>query len=196
MWKFIALALLLAVGAARAETGYVTDQLSLGLHNASDTSDRPFRMLKSGDSFDIISREGYYAHIRLADGTTGYVKANFIVTEPPAAFIVRQTADERDRLAAELADLRSAFAEPAERMAELQAGASAARSEADAANALVAELQASNEDLVERQARYAYSLPYSWVGGAALICLVAGVLLGAWWTDRQSRRRHGGIRVV
>ena len=50
MWKFRALALLLAAGAAHAETGYVTDQLSLGLHNASDTSDRPFRMLKSGDS--------------------------------------------------------------------------------------------------------------------------------------------------
>ena len=33
---------------AAAETGYVTDRLMLGLHEAADTSDRPFRSLESG----------------------------------------------------------------------------------------------------------------------------------------------------
>ena len=33
---------------ASAETGYVTDRLILGLHQAEDTSDRAFRSLESG----------------------------------------------------------------------------------------------------------------------------------------------------
>ena len=28
-----------------------------------------------------------------------------------------------------------------------------------------------------------------------IIALIAGILLGQWWDDRQSRKRHGGIRV-
>lgn len=180
----------------RAETGYVTDILSLGLHRAADTSDAPFRTLRSGDAFEILSRDGYYARVQLPDGTTGYVKANFIVAEKPARAIVEETAAERDRLAAELEDLKAAFAEPAARMDLLQQQVASLEAERDAAAARAAELEAANQGLVARQERYRHSLPYSWVAGAALICLVAGILIGLWWVDRQIRRRHGGVRVV
>ncbi len=181
---------------ARAETGYVTDILSLGLHRAEDTSDSPFRTLRSGDEFEILSRDGYYARVELPDGTIGYVKANFIVTDKPARAIVDETAVERDRLAAELEDLKAAFAEPAARMELLQQQSSSLRAERDAAASRVEELEAANTALAARQERYRYSLPYSWVAGAALICLVGGILLGLWWVDRQMRRRHGGIRIL
>lgn len=180
----------------RAETGYVTDVLSLGLHRAQDTSDTPFRTLRSGDAFEILERDGYYARVQLPDGTTGYVKANFIVTEKPARAIVDETAAERDRLAAKLSDLEAAFAEPAARMDQLQQQLTSLEAERDAAAARAAELEVANRDLVARQERYRHSLPYSWVAGAALICLLAGVLIGLWWVDRQIRRRHGGVRVV
>jgi SH3 domain protein len=180
----------------RAETGYVTDVLSLGLHRAEDTSDAPFRTLRSGDAFEILARDGYYARVQLPDGTTGYVKANFIVTEKPARAIVDETAEERDRLAAELEDLKAAFAEPALRMEELQQQVASLEAERDAAAMRAAELEAANGDLAARHERYRHSLPYGWVAGAALICLVAGILIGLWWVDRQIRRRHGGVRVV
>jgi SH3 domain protein len=180
----------------RAETGYVTDVLSLGLHRAEDTSDAPFRTLRSGDAFEILERDGYYARVQLPDGTTGYLKANFIVTEKPARAIVDETAAERDRLAAELSDLRSAFAEPAARLDQLQQQVASLATERDAAAARAAGLEAANRDLVARQERYRHSLPYGWVAGAALLCLVGGVLIGFWWVDRQIRRRHGGVRVV
>jgi SH3 domain protein len=180
----------------RAETGYVTDVLSLGLHRAEDTSDAPFRTLRSGDAFEILERDGYYARVQLPDGTTGYVKANFIVTEKPARAIVDETAAERDRLAAELLDLKAAFAEPAARMGQLQQQVASLEAERDAATTRAAELEVANRDLVARQERYRHSLPYGWVAGAALICLLGGVLIGFWWVDRQIRRRHGGVRVV
>ena len=187
---------LCVAASARAETGYVTDILSLGLHRAADTSDAPFRTLRSGDEFEILSRDGYYARVRLPDGTTGYVKAAFIVTDEPARRIVDATAAERDRLAAELADLRAAFAEPAARLEALEQTAARLTGERDAAAARAAELESANAELVARQARYRFSLPYGWVAGAGLLCLLGGILLGLWWTDRQIRQRHGGIRVM
>jgi hypothetical protein len=72
----------------------------------------------------------------------------------------------------------------------------ALRAERDEAMASAAQLEESNQSLAAKQERYRYSLPYTWVAGAMLVCLVAGGLLGLWWVDRQSRRRHGGIRVI
>jgi ElaB/YqjD/DUF883 family membrane-anchored ribosome-binding protein len=194
--RCLALVVCIAAGAAHAETGYVTDVLSLGLHRASDTSDEPFQTLRSGDEFEILARDGYYAQVRLPDGTTGYVKASFIVTEKPARLIVEQTAAERDALAAELAELKSAFAEPAARLDALQLEAATLRTDRDAAVQRSAELEEANAGLVELQEDYRYSLPYAWVAGAALLCFVAGILLGLWWIDHRIRRRHGGIRVI
>jgi SH3 domain protein len=187
---------ILAISAASAETGYVTDTLSLGLHRAADTSDSAFRTLRSGDSFEILSRNGYYAQVRTPDGDTGFVKVAYVVTDKPAKLIVEETAAQRDTLAAELADLKSAFAEPAARLESMQQQAVELEAAAAAATTRADELESANERLVAKQAQYQHSLPITWVGGAMLICLVAGVLLGVWWVDRQSRRRHGGIRVV
>ena len=100
---------LIAVG----ETGYVTDRLILGLHQAEDTSDQAFRSLESGQEFEILSRDRLYARIQLPDGTQGYVKAAYIVSEKPAKLIVSQTQAEVERLAGELNAARAAFAEPA-----------------------------------------------------------------------------------
>ena len=192
----IAATLLLAHAAAIAETGYVTDRLRLGLHVAADTSDTPFRYLESGDSFEILQRNGYYGEVRLPDGTTGFVKLGYVVVEPPAALIVSQTLAENERLAAELAETRAAFEDPAARIEELQSSVATLTADLETQVERSATLAGENDRLVARQATYAYSLPYRWVAGAILVCLVGGVVLGVWWVDRQNRRRHGGIRVV
>lgn len=189
-------ALLFLATSALAETGYVTDRLRLGLHNAEDTSDRPFRYLESGDSFEILSRNGYYGQVQLEDGTTGFVKLGYVVTEPPAALIVSQTQAENDRLAAELAETRAAFEDPAAKMEELRVEAARLKSDLDEQTSRASTLADENESLVARQAAYAYSLPYRWVAGAILVVFIGGIVLGVWWVDRQNRRRHGGIRVL
>ena len=66
---------------AAAETAYVTDNLRLGLHAAEDTSDRAFRFLESGQAMEILSRDRNYANVRLPDGTEGWVKLEFTITE-------------------------------------------------------------------------------------------------------------------
>ena len=68
-------------------------------------------------------------------------------------------------------------------------------SKLESAEAQVVELQEENASIQGMKERYKGSLPLRWVGGATAVCLVAGFLLGLWWVDRQSRKRHGGIRI-
>ena len=180
---------------AAAETGYVTDRLMLGLHQAADTSDRPFRSLESGTEFEILSRDRLYAHVRLSDGTEGYVKAAYVVYEPPAKLIVNQTQAQVERLTTELDEAKAAFAEPAAVIDSLKAQAETLESDLEASRSRAAELEEDNARYQSRAERYKYSLPYKWVGGAIGVCLIAGFLGGLWWVDHRSRKRHGGIRI-
>lgn len=180
---------------AAAETGYVTDRLMLGLHQAEDTSDRPFRSLESGTRFEVLSRDRLYAHVRLEDGTEGYVKVAYVVFEPPAALIVNEAQAEVERLSAELAEAKAAFAEPAAVIDSLKAETETLESQLAAVTARADELEEDNARYQSRAERYQYSLPYTWVGGAIVVCLIAGFLAGLWWVDRSSRKRHGGIRI-
>src|SRR5690606_40383264 len=69
----IALFCLACAAAAQAETAYVTDILQLGLHQASDTSDRPFQNLTSGTRLEILERTALYARVRTDEGAEGWV---------------------------------------------------------------------------------------------------------------------------
>ena len=181
--------------AALAETAYITDQLRLGLHQAADTSDRAFRTLESGQELEIISRDRNYANVRLPDGTVGYVKAAYLVSDKPAKLIVNEAQAESGRLQEELTRLRASFAQPAATIASLEQRLDESAAALSQSRQQVDELTTQNDEYVERYSQYKYSLPLKWVGGALLVCLLAGFLGGLWWTDYRSRQRHGGIRI-
>ena len=188
-------ALVLLPFLAVAETAYVTDTLRLGLHQAEDTSDRAFRMLESGQAMEILSRDRNYASVELPDGTRGNVKVAYLVFEKPAKLIVEETLAERARLQAELEELRQQFAGPAETIAELQDEVTTLQQRVADAESHATQLGEENEDIRDMQQRYKYSLPLQWVGGAVGVALISGLLLGFWWVDHRSRKRHGGIRI-
>ena len=193
--RFFVGALLLLPFVVFAETAYVTDTLQLGLHQAEDTSDRPFRSLDSGQEMEVLSRTRYYAHIQLPDGTQGYVKAGFLVDSKPAKLIVAETQAEVDRLATELEEARRAFAAPAATIDALKQDAADLQARLDVSESTASELSDENEGLRNRQSQYKNSMPLQWVAGAVGACLIGGFLLGLWWVDQRSRRRHGGIRI-
>jgi len=188
-------ALLLLPLLVAAETAYVTDNLRLGLHRAEDTSDRAFQTLDSGQELEILSRNRNYAHVALADGTRGYVKAAYLVEEKPAKLIVAETQAEVARLEAELEELRRQFAGPAETISSLEQELRALQVQADTSGARVAELSEENADLRQRQSQMQYSLPLTWVAIAIAVCLIGGFMLAMWWVDKRSRARHGGVRI-
>lgn len=191
-------ALLLAVVlplAALAETAYVTDNLRLGLHQAPDTSDRAFRMLESGQELEIVSRNQNYANIRLPDGVEGYVRTAYLVFEKPAKLIVAETQAENEKLQKELERAKAEFTAPAATIESLKQQLADKDAALQTSSDRNSELAAENEDYLDRYAQFKYSLPYKWVGGAMFVCALVGFLLGLWWADYQSRKRHGGIRI-
>ena len=194
MWGLLGL-LALAPLTAFAETAYVTDNLRLGLHQAPDTSDRAFRYLDSGQAMEILTRDRNYANVRLPDATEGWVKAAYLVDDKPAKLIVAETAAERDALAAELEEIKQAFAAPAATIENLRNDALAFDAKLSEADATIANLQGENASYQGLKEQYRGSLPLTWVAGAIGVCLVAGFLFGIWWVDRRSRIRHGGIRI-
>lgn len=193
--RFFVGVLLLLPLAALAETAYVTDTLQLGMHQAEDTSDRPFRNLDSGQAMEVLSRTRYYAHIELPDGTQGYVKAGFLVSSKPAKLIVAETQAEVERLAAELEESRQAFAAPAATIDGLKQQVADLQTRLDQSESDANELGEENLNLQSRQSQYKNSMPLRWVAGAVGACLIGGFLLGLWWVDQRSRKRHGGIRI-
>jgi SH3 domain protein len=180
---------------AAAETGYITDQLRLGLHEAEDTSDRPFRMLESGTQFEVLSRTRLYANVELPNGDRGWVKAAYIVDEPPAKLIVNEAQAETERLRAELEEANRAFAEPAAAIESLKTENASLQSDLETSRARADELEEENSSYRRRAEQYQYSLPVTWVLGAIGVCLVAGFFGGLRWVDHRSRKRHGGIRI-
>ncbi len=180
---------------ALAETAYVTDNLRLNVYATADFSGSAIRTLQSGDAFEVLSRGQLAANVELEDGTTGYVRAAYIVYDPPARLIVSQTQAANDQLNQELEELRASFAEPAAAIERLEQQTSDLTLQLSDANERASALEEENSSLQRRAATYKYSLPYTWVGSAIFVCLIAGFLLGLWWVDRQNRKRHGGIRV-
>jgi len=193
--KYVGLVAIFMSTGVFAETAYVTDNLRLGLHQAADTSDRSFRTLESGQAIEIINRNVNYAHVRLPDGVEGYLKAAYLVYDKPAKLIVAETQAKVDQLEQKLADLQEAFAVPGATIASLEQQLAESQANLDSMTASAAELNDENTKYKMRHDQFKYSLPLSFVGSAMAVCLFVGFLGGLWWTDRRSRKRHGGFRV-
>lgn len=186
---------LLLPALAVAETAYVTDLLRLNVYSSPDFSGSTVRALVSGDAFEVLRRERLATAIELPDGTRGYVRSAYLVKEKPARLIVAETRAEIDRLSAELAEVRAAFADPAAEIDTLKQRIAGLDEALAARQAVNAKLNGQIERLENAVRRYHRSVPLNWSLAALLVALAGGFLGGLKYVDRQIRRRHGGIRV-
>lgn len=181
--------------AAAAETAYVTDSLQLGLHAASDTSDRPFETLLSGTPVEVLERTTSYARVKVPDGREGWVKAAYLVTEKPAAARVIELESEIEGLEGAVAQAKTAQTAAQHELTRLTSELQETTGSAETIQQTIERLQTENRAYEERFTRYRYTLPLMWVMPALVVALVAGFLAGLWWLDAFIRRRHGGFRV-
>ena len=124
----------------------------------------------------------------LAAAETAYVTDNLRLS-------MWETADLTGNRVETLVKMRRSFAEPQALVDRLRQESAQLQETIDGNATRMQGLEEENKSHVSSASRYQYSLPYNWVGGAIIICLIGGFLSGLWWIDRQSRRRHGGIRV-
>lgn len=188
------LALLVAADAG-ADTAYVTDILRLGIHRASDTSDRAFDSLVSGTALDVLESSVNYARVRTPDGREGWVKAAYLVREKPAQLRVAEVEAELELLREQLTDAQAAQADAEQEALRLGRQLSSDEHSVTSLRESLALLQRENDAFEARMERYRTSLPLPWVIAALVLTLTAGFASGWWWLDARIRRRHGGYRI-
>ena len=191
----LCLALAAWVGSASAETAYVTDVFRLGMHEAPDTSDKPFENLVSGTPLEVLERNSSYAHVRLPDGREGWVKGTYLVTDKPAAARVLELEAKLGGFENAAAAAKTAQTAAEDQLASLRSELQSTTGSAESVQETIARLESENQAHVERLETYRHTLPLAWVAPALVVSLVAGFLAGLWWLDALIRRRHGGFRV-
>jgi hypothetical protein len=188
-------ALLLALPAAAfAATAYVSDDLILGVYADQNPQSARLATLHSGASVETLASTGEFTQVRLADGTSGWVKSSFLVTREPAAARVKRLEEELSRAQATTPELNLAAA----RSEALQLKGQLTEAQADLAAARGAVLTATGptrHDGFGTLALGHLQAPLWAAGVAAILALSCGFWLGYGFLARRVRRKFGGIKV-
>lgn len=195
--------------AARAETVYVIEQLMVGVVSAPGGAGERVATVKSGDRLELIERQNDQAHVRLASGAEGWIKASYLSSERPLQQRLSERAAEVDKLKADVSRLESELA--AARVASTPAPApraaipsnSSPRSDPVHPASPLPTLSRPNEatsprdaeGLLARRAQSAAHPSWLWVLAAATLMLLVGFGLGWRTLDRRIRRKYGGLRI-
>lgn len=188
-------ALLVSSAPAIAQSAYVTDQLRLGVHQASDTSDRPFTSISSGDRVKILEETQYYARVTIPDGREGWVKKNYLLEDKPAVILLAELEKQRDDAISQLETLKSSLSDREARVSEIEKDVIAREEQAKAEQEELLTLREERVDLQSRLDAYSFAVPGNLFFAAAAASLVFGGLIAWWWFDFRSRSRHGGFRI-
>jgi SH3 domain protein len=189
------LALFCVMGSSAAETVYVTDSLLLGLYEEPDSKGRQLQTLSSGTELTVLERNQYYAKVRTVDGTEGWTKTAYLVSEKPPRMRLTELEAQNQHLSKQLEAAREAVESSKLALTELQTQATAASDSISQGRQALEALQNENRQLQERSAAYQNSIPLSWALGAIAGSLIFGFAGGFAWLDHRIRKRHGGFRI-
>jgi Bacterial SH3 domain len=191
-------ALLLALLAVRgvAATAYVSDELVLGVFAEENSQGQRLATLHSGTSVETLAQKGDFTQVRLADGTTGWVKTAFLTATEPAVVRIKRLEEELDRTRATTPALAEAAARSEveglkQELSALQSELAAARS---GGTSPAAPAQPVPDPLAAIQAP-AGTLWQVIAGIALLMGLACGFWLGYATLARRVRHKFGGIKV-
>jgi len=185
----------LSSGVLHAETAYVTDMLQLELYETMEQTGRPLKRLRSGDSMEILQREGRIARVRLKDGETGWVKSLYLVDKEPARTRVNKLEKETAAASETIAALEKKLGDRDAQLQSLQASQEGSLDTEQVIQAELEDLRIQNADMQSRLNAYVGNVPMSWLFVALIVALGLGFFGGWYFIDRRSRARHGGYRI-
>ncbi|HEY5139748.1 MAG TPA: TIGR04211 family SH3 domain-containing protein, partial [Methylococcales bacterium] len=78
--------LIVTFGSAQAETVYVADDQNLSLRDSASIHAKVLKSLPTGTPLTLIDKQtkSEFIHVRLIDGTEGYIKSKYTKKQPPA----------------------------------------------------------------------------------------------------------------
>jgi SH3 domain protein len=81
---------------------YITDQLRLSLYERADDRSKVLQYLGSGERLEITESAGPYVFVTTEDGSKGWVKKGFLVSEVPTLALLKQEEEKTQALVLEL----------------------------------------------------------------------------------------------
>jgi uncharacterized protein YgiM (DUF1202 family) len=163
---------------ARAETGWVDDQVRLNLRTGPGNQYRIIASVETGDSVEILSRGDGWIEVS-AEGKSGWVPDGYLEAEPPAVVKLARIESE----AAELRTRTKTLGEDSEKLRGENQELAARESEQRA------ELERLTRDNLELRAGARWP---EWIAGACI--LAVGMALGALLRG-SARRQTPRIRL-
>ena len=194
---------------------FVSDKLVLNVYAEAHQGSARVATIETGEAVDELERSGNLIRVRLDDGREGWVGANYLTSEAPAAVRVRELQREQksavqaaEKSAAEMARLKQESAALQAQVNALRSAASSAPSSAPkapvdnnvtAAAAVEEEVPETPEDTEPQQPSAAVSLaagPATWMWVLAVV-LTGGLGYAAGYRslDRKLRKKFGGLKL-
>lgn len=158
-------------GMLQAETGYVVDQLLIGVRAGTDAEDKLLQVLPSGERVEILGRDGEFTRIRSTGGTVGWVESAYLTDQRPAASLVVELQDRIARLTEQLAQSQESW--------QVSDGA------------LVSESDVGVDDWLTGLTIREWLLS----AGVALIAALVGFALGYFRRSKNQEKRLSGMRI-
>ena len=186
---------------ASGETLYIVERMEVPVFSAASLDGERVASVQSADAVELIGREGAAAHVRLADGTEGWVGDSLLTDAKPAAARIEALTAENQRLQA----AQRAASGSASELKTLQNTNAELKSALDQARNEVTRLRAaaratpspSSEDLSPQPPRHKQPTPWHWL--LVTIGTAAALGIGFWWGYRTLEKRvlakYGGLKV-
>jgi hypothetical protein len=161
-----------------ADSLYIVEQIVVSVNSSADGSGERVGSLKSGDKVELLGRSGESAHVRLADGREGWLRASYLSADEPLRARLQRSEAEVARLGAQLNSLRT--------QTTSTAAPAAAAAEVPSASAAPLFSSAPESSAPAR---------WPWLSLGALLGVAAGFGLGWYTLDRTIRRKYGGLKI-
>ena len=186
---------LAALPGAYAETVYVTDELTLRLQAEPTDASAVVATLRSGDSLELLDKAGFFALVKTADGKQGWAKAGYLISERPARARLQELETELQALRAVAGPAQTELAKAQEQAADLSQKLQQSQRELSERGATIEQLEWDIAEYKQQLGIGDWKVSWRWAAIAVCLAILAGVVLGIWWLDRRSRKRHGGFRI-
>jgi SH3 domain protein len=187
---------------------YVSDKLVLNVYAQSDQSGGRVATIQTGDSVDELERVDNMVHVRLEDGREGWVGANYLTSDAPAAVRLRELQRDQKAPAAapaepdkksieEIARLKKENAALQGQVNALQSRVTALGSMAEGAPAETpSEPEVMSEEPAEQPVVVRTVDPAWWIWSIAIVLTGAlGYASGYQTLARRLRRKFGGLKI-
>lgn len=192
------------------EVKYVTDKLRLSLYKRADSNSGTKKLLVSGDVLDVLERSGPYSKVRTRAGNTGWVKNGFLVSSPPASFLLLEEKKKNEILARQLeqyADTKKLVEDYENTISKMDTDFQSSEQSLAEAKQEVENLSQFNTELNQQivssqQGKITLLdlialLKQFWYAavGIVLVFLISGIITGRQMVEAKIRRRFQGIKV-